>query len=167
MSPVPSLDASTTTTWSITPRVRRSTSGSAIPAIVRASLRAGTHTDTVHSRAAAISSGGKWEWWRSGVRLRLLNDHVPHGGVEALLGLLHEAVLEPVALAAGVREQHDLVGIVGHERVLEREQRVLLAGVAGGVDALVVEARDGLLLHRLGTFDRRVRIGQEEALLGV
>src|SRR5215213_11759246 len=166
ISPVPSCEASTTTTSSTAPSSRSRTSDSTIGPMVRASSRAGTHTDIEQSRSAASCSGGKWEWWRS-VPLRLVDDHVANGRVEALLGLRDEPVLEPVLLAARVREEHDLVGVVGHERVLQGEQRVLLAGVARGVDAGVVETLDGLLLHGLGALDRGIGVGEEEALLRV
>src|SRR4051794_25259736 len=99
MSAVPSDEASTTTTSSTAPSSRRRTSDFTIGPMVRASSRAGTHTEIEQSRSAAISSGGKWEWWRS-VPVRLVDDHVAHGRIEALLRLLHEPVLEPVLLAA-------------------------------------------------------------------
>src|SRR3954467_3667458 len=153
ISAVPSADASTTTTSSTAPSSRSCTSDSTIGPIVPASSRAGTQTEIEQSRSAAISSGGKCEWCRR-VALRLVDHHVAHGRVEALLGLVHEPVLEPVLLAARVSEHDDLVGVVAHERVLEREQRVLLAGVTGGVDAGLVEALDRFLLHGLGALDR-------------
>src|SRR3954464_11590053 len=124
------------------------------------------HTETVQSRRAESSSGGKWEWWWD-VPLRLLDDHVSYGRIEALLGLLDQPVLEPVPLAAGVGEQDDLVGVVGHEGVLQRQQRVLLAGVARSVDAFVAEPRDRLLLNLLGPLDGGVGVGEEEAALRV
>ena len=94
-----------------------------------ASSRAGTQTEIVQSRSAASSSGGNWEWWYEPVRRRYSTTMCRTGGVEALLRLLDQALLEPVELPAGVREQDDLVGRVGRERVLERQQRVLLAAV--------------------------------------
>ena len=58
--------------------------------------------------------------------LRLSVDHeVANGAVaEPLPGAGDDAVLEPVAPALGVGDQHDLVGGEGGERVLDGEQRI-------------------------------------------
>src|SRR4051794_27876501 len=84
------------------------------------------------------------------------------GRVEALLRLLQQALLEPVVLAALVREQDDLVGREGLEGVVEGQQWVRLAGVAGGVHSLLVHALHGLLLHGFRPADRLVGVGGPE-----
>ena len=59
-----------------------------------------------------------------------------------------------------MRAEHDLVGLEGGQRVLERQQRVRLAGVARGVDALLVHALGALLGHVLGALDRLVGMSE-------
>src|SRR3954466_14486408 len=106
ISAVPSADASTTTTSSTAPSSRSSTSDSTIGPMVRASSRAGTQTEIEQSRSAAISSGGKCEGCRR-VALRLVDDHWGGGLFEWLFPLLNDPLLEPVLLAARVREDDD------------------------------------------------------------
>ena len=76
------------------------------------------------------------------------DDGVRDGDAEALLGVGEALVLAVVAVALGVREDHDAVGRERRERVLERDRGLGLAGVAGGVDAVLLEPLDGLLLRR-------------------
>ena len=72
------------------------------------------------------------------------------GHAEALLGLLEALVLAVVAVARGMREDEDPVGRERGEGVLQRDRRLALAGVAGGVDAGLLEPLDGLLLRVFG-----------------
>ena len=59
--PVASLDASTTTIWSMAPASRSGISSRMMAPMVRSSLRAGRHTDTVWWRSEARRSGGNSE----------------------------------------------------------------------------------------------------------
>ena len=77
-----------------------------------------------------------------------LDERVRERDAEAALGVGQSVVLAVVAVALGVREDHDAVGGEGGQRVLDRDRGLALAGVAGGVDALLLEALDGLLLRR-------------------
>src|SRR3954452_4913557 len=90
---------------------------------------------------------------------------MPDRRLEALLRLLHQSLLEPVLAAVRVGEQHDLVGLEGLERILYRQQGIGFAGVAGGVDPLLLEPLDGLLLHLLGALDPWIGVGEYEAPL--
>jgi hypothetical protein len=58
---------------------------------------------------------------------------------EALLDVREALVLAVVAVALGMREHHDPVGGERRQRVLERDRGLGFAGVAGGVDALLLE----------------------------
>ena len=67
-----------------------------------------------------------------------------------------------VALAACVLEQHDPVGVERLQRVVDRGERVALAGVAGGGDAGFAEPLDALAADLLGARDRVVGVGEPE-----
>ena len=75
-------------------------------------------------------------------------------------------VLAVVAVALGVGEDHDAVGLEGGQRVLDGDAGLALAGVAGGVDALLLEPLDGLLLRGVGLRDRVVGVRDPERDLG-
>ena len=79
-----------------------------------------------------------------------LDERVRDRDAEAALGVGQALVLAVVAVALGMREDHDAVGGEGRQRVLDRDGGLALAGVAGGVDALLLEPLDGLLLGGLG-----------------
>src|SRR3954452_13323965 len=78
--------------------------------------------------------------WGSGSRTDVgaLTRHLValDGHGELLGGLADDVVLEQGFLALGVADDDDPLGAEAGERVLQREQRVGLAGVAGRVDAL-------------------------------
>ena len=86
---------------------------------------------------------------------------VRDGDAEALLGV-REALVLAVVLLARVAEDHDPVGRERGQRVLDRQRRLALAGVAGGVDAVLLEPLDGLLLGDLGLVDRLVGVRDPE-----
>src|SRR5215212_4041045 len=67
---------------------------------------------------------------------------VRDGHAEARLGVREALVLAVVAVALGVREDDDPVGREGGQRVLERDRRLALAGLAGSGDALLLEPLD-------------------------
>ena len=71
---------------------------------------------------------------------------------EPLAGLREAVVLAVVAVALGVREDEHAIGGEGGQRVLERDGRLALSGVADCVDAGLLEPLDRLLLRgvRLG-----------------
>src|SRR5215218_6985603 len=81
---------------------------------------------------------------------------------EALLGVREALVLAVVAVGFGVREHDDPVRRERRQRILQRDRRLRFAGVAGGVDALLLEPLDGLLLGGLGLGDRLVGVGDPE-----
>src|SRR5215208_2189634 len=79
-----------------------------------------------------------------------LDQGVRDGHAEARLGVREALVLAVIPVALRVREDHDPVGREGRQRVLERDRRLALAGVAGRGDAVLLEALDGLGLRGLG-----------------
>ena len=89
------------------------------------------------------------------------------GDPEAPLGVCESLVLAVVAVALGVREDHDPIGCEGRQRVLQGQRRLGLAGVAGSVDAGLLEPLDGLLLRGLRLGDRLVGIRYPERELGL
>src|SRR4051794_33315456 len=95
------------------------------------------------------------------------DERVRHRDAEAGLGIGQALVLAVVAVALGVREDDDAVGREGGQGVLDRERRLGLARVTGGVDPLLLESLDGLLLSGVGLADRLVRIGDPEGDLGL
>ena len=88
------------------------------------------------------------------------------GDAEALLGVREPVVLAVVAVALRMGEDDDAVGLERREGVLDRLGGLGLAGVAGGVDALLLEPLDGLLLRGVGLGDRVVVVGDPEGDLG-
>src|SRR3954453_19829861 len=82
------------------------------------------------------------------------DERVRERDAEAALGVGQAFVLAVVAVALGMREDHDAGGVEGRQRVLDRDRGLALAGFAGGVDALLLEPLDGFLLGVLGLPDR-------------
>src|SRR3954453_12856747 len=127
------------------------------------------HSEHFASAARANLSTGQQagefrcdEGWRSALDERVRDQHA-----EARLRLRETLVLAVVAVALGVREDDDAIGREGGQGVLEGDGRIALAGVAGGVDALLQEALDGLLLRGLGLGDRLVGVRDPERQLGL
>src|SRR4051812_3201199 len=96
-----------------------------------------------------------------------LDERVRERDAEAALRVGQAFVLAVVAVALGMREDHDPVGVEGRQRVLDRDRGLALTGVAGGVDALFLEPLDGLLLRALGLPDRLVGVRDPERHLGL
>src|SRR6185437_8342239 len=78
-----------------------------------------------------------------------IDDDVGEADVEALAGAVDDAPLEPVRAAGRVRRDDQLVGLEGADRVLDRLQRVAVADLPLGVEAVGAHRLEAAVQPRL------------------
>ena len=90
-----------------------------------------------------------------------VHDHVGDRRLEPLTSLRHDATLEPVRAALGMRGDDDLVGAERAERVLDRLERIGVPDLPARLDPLGPERGEASIESRLCLFARTVLVGHK------